>query len=133
MAPPTANLSSATAGILPNPTSTAGSRSRPQARKKPNDDAAYFGPPPGGVAVGLTVGAKRHASDRADGEPRVKRKRLDATNMSISSGGRKADRDKDKIAPEGDLKVSMVSAHFHRRKSIATRLQRISTNNFLPL
>ncbi|KAH7911811.1 hypothetical protein BJ138DRAFT_1172309 [Hygrophoropsis aurantiaca] len=48
---------------------TSGSRSRPQARKKPNDDAAYFGPP--------TTGTKRAAVDRAEGEPRVKRKRVD--------------------------------------------------------
>ncbi|KAK7064763.1 hypothetical protein R3P38DRAFT_3165776 [Favolaschia claudopus] len=51
---------------------TTGSRSRPQARKKVNDDAAYFGPP------SANAGAKRHAVDKVDGEPRMKRKRVDA-------------------------------------------------------
>ncbi|KAJ6626968.1 hypothetical protein B0H10DRAFT_1997472 [Mycena sp. CBHHK59/15] len=54
----------------------AGSRTRPQARKKANDDAAYFGPPT------ATAGAKRHAADKIDGEPRVKRKRVDAAGAS---------------------------------------------------
>jgi hypothetical protein len=59
-----------------------GSRSRPQARKKPNDDAAYFGPP---------TASKRHAVDRAEGEPRVKRKRVeplrkvDRTGVSVDA------------------------------------------------
>ncbi|KAJ7102519.1 hypothetical protein B0H15DRAFT_898835 [Mycena belliarum] len=52
--------------------SATGSRSRPQARKKANDDAAYFGPP------SSAAGAKRHAAEKADGEPRTKRKRVDA-------------------------------------------------------
>ncbi|KAJ7293919.1 hypothetical protein C8J57DRAFT_1429588 [Mycena rebaudengoi] len=45
--------------------STTGSRSRPQARKKINDDGAYFGPQP------VAAGAKRHATDKVEGEPRV--------------------------------------------------------------
>ncbi|KAK0446483.1 uncharacterized protein EV420DRAFT_1484119 [Desarmillaria tabescens] len=41
---------------------------RPQARKRVNDDASYFGPP----------GAlKRQAVERVDGEPRMKRKRIE--------------------------------------------------------
>ncbi|KAJ6497991.1 hypothetical protein C8R47DRAFT_1112484 [Mycena vitilis] len=70
-----------------------GSRSRPQARKKANDDAAYFGPPLTGA------GAKRHAVDKADGEPRVKRKRVDPT-LSVTAHAR---RDLD-----SDSRVSLV-------------------------
>ncbi|KAJ7630402.1 hypothetical protein FB45DRAFT_915399 [Roridomyces roridus] len=69
--------------------SATGSRSRPQARKKVNDDAAYFGPQ-------TTAGAKRHAADKADGEPRVKRKRVDAL---ATASRREAD---------PDSKVSLV-------------------------
>ena len=64
-----------------------GSRSRPQARKKPNDDAAYFGPP---------TASKRHAVDRAEGEPRVKRKRVeplrkvDRTGVSVDAEDEKS-------------------------------------------
>lgn len=61
--------------------STTGSRSRPQARRKPNDDASYFGPP-GGAAV--ASGTKRQAADKADGEPRGKRKRVDAASIAAS-------------------------------------------------
>ncbi|KAI5989765.1 hypothetical protein EDD15DRAFT_2459728, partial [Pisolithus albus] len=57
-----------------------GSRSRTQARRKPNDDAAYTGP--------SSTGAKRHAVDRAEGEPRVKRKRDEKSNVSPSSSTR---------------------------------------------
>ncbi|KAJ7674444.1 hypothetical protein B0H17DRAFT_1016706 [Mycena rosella] len=64
--------------------STTGSRSRPQARKKANDDAAYFGPPLTGA------GAKRHAADKVEGEPRVKRKRVDAT---LAAAGNRRDTD----------------------------------------
>lgn len=76
-----------------------GSRSRPQARKKVNDDAAYFGPLAG-------AGVKRHAMDKAEGEPRVKRKRVDATAGGI--GRRVGDKT---IMQEGnDVNVSLVSA-----------------------
>lgn len=71
-----------------------GSRSRPQARKKPNDDAAYFGPPP-------TVGTKRHAVEKVDGEPRVKRKRVDAAGGARSKA--------DKLVNDDESKVSLVS------------------------
>jgi len=69
-------MSSANNGPVVNGAPASGSRSRPQARKKPNDDAAYLGPP---------TGAKRQANDKAEGEPRVKRKRIE------SSSARKAD------------------------------------------
>ncbi|KAI9566986.1 hypothetical protein HD554DRAFT_2039879 [Boletus coccyginus] len=62
-----------------------GSRSRPQARKKPNDDAAYFGPP---------AASKRQAVDRAEGEPRVKRKRVEP--RKVDRRGISADADEDK-------------------------------------
>jgi hypothetical protein len=59
---------------LPLHLSTTGSRSRPQARKKPNDDASYFGPPlPGSGAAGT----KRQAADKVESEPRGKRKRTE--------------------------------------------------------
>jgi hypothetical protein len=69
----TMSVAGSVTGIL-----ASGSRSRPQARKKPNDDAAYFGPP--------STGSKRQAVERAEGEPRVKRKRVEP------SSGRKADK-----------------------------------------
>ncbi|KAI5991303.1 hypothetical protein F5J12DRAFT_468640 [Pisolithus orientalis] len=61
-------------GAASNGATGSGSRSRPQARRKPNDDAAYTGP--------SSTGAKRHATDRAEGEPRVKRKRLDPASAA---------------------------------------------------
>ncbi|KAF7340161.1 hypothetical protein MVEN_01934600 [Mycena venus] len=77
--------------------SATGSRSRPQARKKVNDDAAYFGPP---IA---SAGAKRHAADKADGEPRVKRKRVDANALAAAAAASNRSRDLD-----GDSRVSLV-------------------------
>ncbi|KAJ7771934.1 hypothetical protein DFH07DRAFT_211506 [Mycena maculata] len=65
--------------------SATGSRSRPQARKKANDDAAYFGPP-------TTTGAKRHAADKVEGEPRVKRKRADPA-LAVATSRRDMDPD----------------------------------------
>lgn len=64
-------------GAASNGATGSGSRSRTQARRKPNDDAAYTGP--------SSTGAKRHAVDRAEGEPRVKRKR-------VEPGSRKAEK-----------------------------------------
>lgn len=62
-------------------TSTTGSRSRPQARKKPNDNASYFGPALGGFGA---AGTKRHATDKVEGEPRGKRKRIEpATRRDV--------------------------------------------------
>lgn len=86
----------------PHVVTATGSRSRPQARKKVNDDAPYFGPPAG-------VGTKRHAIDKAEGEPRVKRKRVDATPVGGNSGGRKAG-DKTAMQEGSDSDVSLVSA-----------------------
>ncbi|KXN89814.1 hypothetical protein AN958_04818 [Leucoagaricus sp. SymC.cos] len=62
-------------------TGASGSRSRPQARKKLNDDAAYTAPP--------SVGAKRQAADKAEGEPRVKRKRVEPMTVATSTNGKK--------------------------------------------
>lgn len=64
------------------PQSSTGSRSRPQARKKPNDDATYFGPPLGGNGAS---GTKRQAAEKAEGEPRVKRKRVDISAAANSN------------------------------------------------
>lgn len=64
-------------GAVSNGATGSGSRSRTQTRRKPNDDAAYTGP--------SSTGAKRHATDRAEGEPRVKRKR-------VEPGSRKAEK-----------------------------------------
>jgi hypothetical protein len=97
--PPSITSTSAT----PNVTTATGSRSRPQARKKVNDDAAYFGPLTG-------VGTKRHATDKAEGEPRVKRKKVDATPAGVSGGGRKT-ADKTTMLEGSDLDMSLVSAH----------------------
>ncbi|GLB36591.1 hypothetical protein LshimejAT787_0308790 [Lyophyllum shimeji] len=70
------------------PQSTAsGSRSRPQARRKPNDDASYFGPP----VNSSTGGVKRSAADKADGEPRGKRKRVEPITTTTSTANAKRD------------------------------------------
>ncbi|KAF8665164.1 hypothetical protein AX16_000629 [Volvariella volvacea WC 439] len=61
------------------------SRSRPQARRKPNDDASYNGPP---IASG-SGGTKRQAHDRVDGEPRVKRKRVEPPPVVAPSTSRR--------------------------------------------
>lgn len=72
--------------MAPQPTalsiSSANSRARTQVRKKPNDDAPYIGQ--------LGAGAKRQAVERADGEPRTKRKKLDAL---VGGNHRKGDAD----------------------------------------
>ncbi|KAF8973793.1 hypothetical protein BDZ97DRAFT_1900577 [Flammula alnicola] len=59
------------------------SRSRTQARKKVNDDAAYFGPP---ASVAGSSGTKRQAADKAEGEPRVKRKRVEMSHVTTNNG-----------------------------------------------
>ena len=64
-------------------TGTTGSRSRPHARKKTNDDAAYMAPP------SASTGTKRQAAEKADGEPRVKRKRVEPVTATASSNGKK--------------------------------------------
>ncbi len=55
---------------------TSSSRARTQGRKKINDDAAYLGP----SASTASTGTKRLAADKADGEPRTKRKRVETAN-----------------------------------------------------
>ncbi|KAG5654326.1 hypothetical protein H0H81_004280 [Sphagnurus paluster] len=78
--------------------SSSGSRSRPQARRKPNDDASYFGPP---AASSTAAGVKRHAADKADGEPRGKRKRVEPMTTNTVSNSRRD-------GTESELKTSMV-------------------------
>ncbi|KAF7795223.1 hypothetical protein EIP86_006373 [Pleurotus ostreatoroseus] len=69
MPPPPVSTNNASAAAPP-------SRSRPQASRKrahpPGDDAAYHG-----VSASHLAGVKRTAADRADGEPRLKRKRIE--------------------------------------------------------
>lgn len=75
-----------------------GSRSRTQARKKVNDDAAYFGPPTGAGASSN----KRQATDKADGDlSRAKRKRVEASHAVVPNGK--------KDAPEPESRKSLVS------------------------
>lgn len=84
-----------------NGTQSAPSRARTQARKKVNDDAAYFGPSSSSGAAGT----KRQAADRADGEPRVKRKRVDAAHVVPNSNNVKKD------AGEGEPRKCLVRSH----------------------
>jgi hypothetical protein len=85
MAPPpsTGTLINSGAGAS---ISAAAARPRNQARKKANDDAAYVGQ--------LSAGAKRQALERADGEPRQKRKRADGA-AALASSSRKLAKDAD--------------------------------------
>ncbi|KAF4623232.1 hypothetical protein D9613_001999 [Agrocybe pediades] len=64
-------------------TGQSNSRSRTQARKKASDDAPYFGPPSANAGPSSL---KRQAADKAEGEPRVKRKRTEITNASMVAG-----------------------------------------------
>ncbi|TFK40938.1 hypothetical protein BDQ12DRAFT_678625 [Crucibulum laeve] len=59
-----------------------GSRSRPQARKKANDDGAYLGSLPASTGISSV---KRQATDKAEGEPRTKRKRVDAAGTATTA------------------------------------------------
>lgn len=100
----------ATNGVMPS-----GSRSRPQARKKPSDDAAYLGPP--------STTTKRHATDRAEGEPRLKRKRVDPTT-SLARRADKAAHDDD-----DDDRSSLVN---FTRLSTATLHRYLAHFNIVP-
>lgn len=77
--------------------SSSGSRSRPQARRKLNDDASYFGPT--GTSSG--TGVKRNAADKVDGEPRGKRKRVEPINTTSPANTRKE-------GGEAESKTSLV-------------------------
>ncbi|KAI0063135.1 hypothetical protein BV25DRAFT_1824684 [Artomyces pyxidatus] len=105
MAPPT----TAPAMNAPQPS---GSRSRNPSRRRPNDDAAYAGPP--------SVGAKRQAADKADGEPRMKRKRVDAslpppTNIGSAMHGRRVEKGPNSDAHESPMDfASLPMEALHR-------------------
>jgi hypothetical protein len=104
--------------VISSATAAPGSRSRPQARKKPSDDAAYFGPTGGGN--GVVAGAKRHGGDRIEGEPRIKRKRMDG--VGINGVGRRD-------GGEGmDVKGSLVIIFFFREYYSANGQQVKFTN-----
>jgi hypothetical protein len=98
MAPPTLLSGPIASNGTPAPASS--SRSRPQARRKPNDDATYF----------AAAGIKRNAGDKVDGAPRVKRKRVDTSGLgtTASSSGRRTDRDR-VLLHDGDVKMSLVN------------------------
>lgn len=109
MAPP--STSNAAANGAPLTTS----RARPQAsRRKANhaaDDAAYHGVIPSGALAG----SKRAAGDKAEGEPRMKRKRLEPTGaagngVSSSTAGTLGRKFNNTNEAEKDGKPSMVSS-----------------------
>jgi len=79
------------------PVPTASASRRPQPRKKANDDASYFGPSTSSTS---TTGTKRQAAEKLDGEPRGKRKRVDAVPTTQTSA--KAS------VPEGEIRLSLV-------------------------
>ena len=81
---------------------TTGSRSRTQSRKKVNDDAAYFGPPASNVSMSS---AKRQAPDKAEGEPKVKRKRVEAGHIMTPASGKRDNTD-------SEPRKSLVSSTF---------------------
>jgi hypothetical protein len=110
---PYSHCSMSTAATLSaNAGSTSGSRSRPQARKKPNDDAAYFG----------ATGMKRQAVDRAEGESRSKRKRLDGSAVS-----RKAE----KSTADDDYKSSVRGSVDPATFSLKNRFVRLTSKSCL--
>jgi hypothetical protein len=74
------------------------SRARPQARKKANDDASYFGP---STSTSGVSGTKRQAADKLEGEPRVKRKRVDAVSATVQAAAKKD-------TAESELRLSLV-------------------------
>lgn len=102
MPPPTTLPATSTANAL------APSRSRPQASRKrahpAGDDAAYHG-----VASSHVVGTKRAAAERADGEPRVKRKRIEPVSASAVAGAGGV--------REGEVGSSLVSGLLSRHFS----------------
>ena len=104
---------------------TSTSRARTQARKKTNDDAAYFGP-----SGSAASGSKRQAVDKAEGEPRTKRKRVDAMQSNIA-GSRKDALDSDTRKSLASSPISICCA-FHVNLNLArsnsTRCQRTSFN-----
>ncbi|KAH0838711.1 hypothetical protein J3R83DRAFT_7041 [Lanmaoa asiatica] len=104
-------------------TVASGSRSRPQARKKPNDDAAYFGPP---------TASKRQAADRAEGEPRVKRKRVEP--RKVDRAGISVDAEEEKSSSDSSQEGSPGHVQIDFKSLPMTTLHRyISHFNLIPL
>ncbi|KAF7437319.1 hypothetical protein PC9H_004158 [Pleurotus ostreatus] len=81
-------------------TASTGGRSRTQARRKHNDEAGYFGPGGGNS----TAGVKRHAVDKADGDGRAKRKRVEPGNGNTGLGSNASRKD----GGETEAKTSLV-------------------------
>jgi hypothetical protein len=118
MAPPTTTNMSST---VPVSASTSGSRSRPQARRKPNDDAAYLGPSIAGGSAVVLSGTKRHAGERIEGEPRVKRKRVETSNNNVVARRTGADGTMDL---KGSLvKISLSLSNFIFSLSFTTQVK----------
>ncbi|KAF8640344.1 hypothetical protein AX17_000016 [Amanita inopinata Kibby_2008] len=97
-----------------NPPQNLTTRSRPQARRKPNDDAAYAGPSVASMTTANNMpgqATKRQAMDRAEGEPRNKRKKVDVAMINQTKTG---------SDQTSDLKTSLVefnkmsTAELHR-------------------
>jgi hypothetical protein len=82
--------------------STSGSRSRTQARRRANDDAAYFG-------SGGAFGVKRSA-EKPESEPRVKRKRVEAPSSAVGTSSNARRPERDRPPAESNSRTSLVSA-----------------------
>ena len=120
MAPPGSSVLSAASHVPAPP-----ARARPQARKRANpqgnDDAAYHGALPSSSA-----GAKRAAGDKAEGEPRVKRKRLEpavpAASSSVAAGASRKPNDKMQEGERQSLVRSLVYGRVAHSSAVATRM-----------
>jgi hypothetical protein len=84
---------------MSTPPISLGSNRRPQARRKQTDDSAYIGP------ASAAAAAKRQAAERAEGEPKSKRKKVDSVRVvSGSAGGRREPGAKQ----DGEVTICMV-------------------------
>lgn len=91
-------------------------RSRVQSRRKPNDDASYAAPP----LTSSNSGSKRHAVDKPDGEPRMKRKRVEtvqATNQNTTNNGR---RDGEEVNKSSLVRADPAVNYHHTHHPILT-------------
>ncbi|KAF7319836.1 hypothetical protein MKEN_00766700 [Mycena kentingensis (nom. inval.)] len=88
------------------------SRARPGARKKTqHDDAAYFSALPPSSS-----GTKRHAADRAEGEPRVKRKRTQVDhNAAIAMAASRANEEgRSSLVSPAELSLTDIPTVLYR-------------------
>ncbi|KAI0932914.1 hypothetical protein AcW1_000108 [Taiwanofungus camphoratus] len=116
---PTTNSTGAQPPPTTAPATTSSSRSRPQASRKkahvPADDAAYHAS--ASISTSGVAGTKRAAGERAEGEPRVKRKRVEtsgptagilAHNGASSGGANASGSAARKERTDADGKVSLI-------------------------